>query len=156
MLSEYGEEHPEHSLAVSCYTEAKTFMREVCADEGRSNWAYDILLMDIYLPDGNGIECGEILRDKGFTGVIIYKSSTAENRLDAFAVDAMQYLIKPVSEDKLFETLDEAIKRVMTIEQAVAEYSLYPDDSDVPIQTENVKPRKSIKEFLTKWFHGDL
>lgn len=153
MISAYEEIHPEREYITACHTEIKTFMEMMC---DRSNWAYGILFMDIYLPDGNGIECGEILRDKGFTGVIIYRSSTAENRLDAFAVDAMQYLIKPVSEEKLFETLDEAIKRVMTIEQAVAEYSLYPDDSDVPIQTENVKPRKSIKEFLTKWFHGDL
>ena len=69
----------------------------------------------MYLPDGNGIKCGRILRDKGFTGVIIYKSSTSDNCLEAFAVDAMQYLIKPVSEEKLIETLDEAIKRVMAI-----------------------------------------
>lgn len=110
----------------------------------------------MYLPDGNGIKCGRILRDKGFTGVIIYKSSTSDNCLEAFAVDAMQYLIKPVSEEKLIETLDEAIKRVMAIEQAAAEYNLYPDDSDVsgvPIQAENVKRRKSFKEFLSKWFH---
>lgn len=152
MLSEYGEEHPEHSLAVSCYTEAKTFMREVCADEGRSNWAYDILLMDIYLPDGNGIECGEILRDKGFTGVIIYKSSTAENRLDAFAVDAMQYLIKPVSEDKLFETMDRAIEKVMA--EPESNYDNF-DDSDVLIQTKEERCRKSIKEFLIRRFHRD-
>lgn len=152
MLSEYGEEHPEHSLAVSCYTEAKTFMREVCADEDRSNWAYDILLMDIYLPDGNGIECGEILRDKGFTGVIIYRSSTAENRLDAFAVDAMQYLIKPVSEDKLFETMDRAIEKVMA--EPESNYDNF-DDSDVLIQTKEERCRKSIKEFLIRRFHRD-
>lgn len=148
MLADYQREHPEHSFNVSCYTEAATFMNEVCTDEDKTEWAYDILLMDIYLPDGNGIKCGRILRDKGFAGVISYKSSTEDNCLDAFAVDAMQYLIKPVSEEKLFETLDEAVIRVMTIEKIEAESLLYSDDSVINIQSKEAKRRKSIKEFL--------
>ena len=92
------------------------------------------------------------ISDKGFAGVFIYKSSTAENCLDAFAVDAMQYLIKPVSEDELFETMDQAVEKIMAESESNDDNF---DDSDVPIQTKEEKRRKSIKEFLTKWFHGD-
>lgn len=142
MISAYEEVHPEHEYIIACHTEVKTFMEAMFTGVNTVEWAYDILLLDVYLPDGNGIKCGRILRDKGFAGVIIYKSSTSDNCLDAFAVDAMQYLIKPVSEEKLFRILDEAIKK------ATVEYS------GVSIQTKE-KRRKSIKEFLKRWFHGD-
>lgn len=142
MISAYEEVHPEHEYIIACHTEVKTFMEAMFTGVNTVEWAYDILLLNVYLPDGNGIKCGRILRDKGFAGVIIYKSSTSDNCLDAFAVDAMQYLIKPVSEEKLFRILDEAIKK------ATVEYS------GVSIQTKE-KRRKSIKEFLKRWFHGD-
>lgn len=152
MLSAYEEMHPEYKYLVACYTKTKTFMEEMNTRAGKEEWAYDILLMDIYLPDGNGIKCGRILRDKGFAGVIIYKSSTEENCPDAFAVDAMQYLIKPVSEDKLFETMDQAIEKVMA--EPESNYDSF-DDSNVLIQTKEERCRKSIKEFLIRRFHRD-
>lgn len=152
MISTYEKMHPEHEYIVACYTEVKTFMEAMCTGADTAEWAYDILLMDIYLPDGNGIKCGRKLRDKGFAGVIIYKSSTAENCPDAFAVDAIQYLIKPVSEDKLFETMDRAIEKVMA--EPESNYDNF-DDSDVLIQTKEERCRKSIKEFLIRRFHRD-
>lgn len=65
-------------------------------------------------------------------------------------------IIKPISEDKLFETIDQAVEKILIMAKYMAEYSLYPDDSDVPIRAENVKRRKSIKEFLKRWFHEEL
>lgn len=155
MISAYEEMHPVHEYIVACHTEVKTFMEAICNGADTAEWAYDILLMDIYLPDGNGIKCGKILRERGFEGVIIYKSSTSENCLEAFAVDALQYLIKPVSEEKLFETLNEAIKRVMEIEQIATESLIYPDDSGISMQAKEEKRRKSIKEFALGWFQRD-
>lgn len=152
MLFAYRELHPENKFEISCHTEVKTFMEAMCTGADTAQWVYDILLMDVYLPDGNGIKCGRKLRDKGFAGVIIYKSSTAENCLDAFAVDAMKYLVKPVSEDELFETMDLAVEKIMDEPESNCDNF---DDSDVPIQTKEEKRRKSIKEFLTKWFHDD-
>lgn len=147
MLYAYGERHPEHRFSISCYTETTTFMDEVCMDKDKVEWAYDILLLDIYLPDGNGIQCGKILRKRGFAGVIIYKSSTDENYMEASAVNAMQYLIKPVSREKLFETLDEAVEKV------TAEPALYFDGDGVQIQAKEENRRKSIREFLFGWFY---
>lgn len=148
MIAAYEEMHPEHEYIIGCYMEVKTFMEAMCTGVNTAEWAYDILFLDVYLPDGNGIKCGRILREKGFAGVIIYKSSTGDNCLEAFTVEAMQYLIKPVSKEKMFRTLDKAIEII------AAEPQLYPDDSDVSIQTKE-KRRKFIKEFLKRWFHGD-
>lgn len=155
MISTYKEMHPEHEYIVACYMEAKTFMEAMYTGADTMEWVYDILLMDVYLPDGNGIKCGRKLRDKGFAGVIIYKSSAVENCLDALTVDAMQYLIKPVSEDKLFETMDQAVEKILTITKYASESSIYSEDPSVPIQTKEEKRRKPIRDFLTRWFHGD-
>lgn len=153
MLSVYEKTHPEHKCLVACYTETKTFMEAMCTEADIVEWAYDILLLDVYLPDGNGIKCGKILRDKGFAGVIICKSSTSENCLEAFEVDAMQYLIKPVSEEKLFETLDKAVEKIMDEPELDFENPNAPDVQTQIIQTKAEKRKNSVKEFFAKWLH---
>lgn len=152
ILIEYQKEHPEYDINISYYTEAITFLNEVYADKDRAEWAYDILLLDIYLPDGNGIECGRMLREKGFAGIIIYKSSTSENCLEAFEVGALQYLLKPANGDKLFETMDKAVEKL------TSECPLWfgeNSDCEVQIHDKEEKRRKSVKEFLLEWFHRD-
>ena len=112
MLSLYGETHPQHELEIACFQEIKPFMDAVvCSGDGKEKWTFDILLMDVYLPDGNGIKSAEILREKGYKGVIIFKSSSEEHVLDSFSVGALQYLIKPVSPEKLFGTIEKAVKK---------------------------------------------
>lgn len=112
MLSLYGETHPQHELEIACFQEIKPFMDAVvCSGDGKGKWTFDILLMDVYLPDGNGIKSARVLREKGYKGVIIFKSSSEEDALDSFSVGALQYLIKPVSREKLFGTIEKAVKK---------------------------------------------
>lgn len=64
--------------------------------------------MDIYLPDGSGMECVRTLRENGYEGSIIFQSSSAEHTVEAFQVDAIQYLLKPVSQEQFFAAVDRA------------------------------------------------
>lgn len=112
ILSLYGKSHPGYEFKISCYSEMKKFMDAVRAGGEHAEWAFDILLMDIYLPDGNGIKSAGILRQKGFEGVIIFKSSSLDNAMDAFSVGAMQYLVKPVSQEKLEKAIEKAVEKV--------------------------------------------
>ncbi len=112
MLSLYEKMHPGHELKISCYSEMKKFMDAVCGGEENAEWGFDILLMDIYLPDGNGIKGAEILRQKGFEGVIIFQSSSQDNAIEAYFVNALQYLVKPVSQEKLDRAIGRAIKEI--------------------------------------------
>lgn len=52
--------------------------------------------------DGSGMECVRTLRENGYEGSIIFQSSSAEHTVEAFQVDAIQYLLKPVSQEQLF------------------------------------------------------
>lgn len=88
------------------------FMEAVCRKDENGQWAFDILLMDICLPDGDGIESARVLRQKGFQSVIIFQSSSAEYAMDAFSVSALQYLVKPVCREHMDRTIERAIEEI--------------------------------------------
>ena len=115
MLMFYVKEHPEHKLEISCFTETKTFMEAVCA--GLKDWkhAFHILFMDINLPDGAEMESAGLLRQKGFEDVIIFTSPSAEYALDAWAVEALHYLVKPINQEKIDRVMEKAIKKLSHI-----------------------------------------
>lgn len=109
LFSRYRQRHPEYELDITCYSEMTSFMNAVCSGAENKKWAFEILLMDIHLPDGNGIKGAEVLREKGFEGVIIFQSSSPEHGVDAFSVRAMRYLVKPVGQEKMDEAIDRAV-----------------------------------------------
>lgn len=68
---------------------------------------YDIYILDIVMPDMNGIALGAKLRDAGYDGKIIYLTASEEYSLAAFRVRAFDYLIKPISEQTFAKAIDE-------------------------------------------------
>lgn len=73
---------------------------------------YDIYILDIVMPDMNGIALGKKLREAGYDGKIIYFTSSEEYSLDAFRVRAFNYLIKPISTDTFCRAIDEAASQI--------------------------------------------
>lgn len=71
---------------------------------------FDIVLMDMKLPGKSGLEVVEQLRSEKKRCQIIFTTSYQEYAVQAFDLDAVHYLLKPVSEDKLFHALDKALK----------------------------------------------
>ena len=76
------------------------------------NYQPDLILMDIYMPGTSGIEVARKLRDMGNTCMIVFMTSSQEHALEAFGVDAFSYLLKPVSKEMLFPTLDKVMKEL--------------------------------------------
>lgn len=66
----------------------------------------DLLLMDIFMQKKTGIEAARELRKMGNTCNIVFLTMSEEFALEAFRVEADQYLVKPVSEKELFPVLD--------------------------------------------------
>lgn len=141
MLSTYSAAHPEHELKTVCFTQAEPFMESVCrtGHDGAGAWAFDILLMDIYLPDGNGMNCARTLRENGYEGIIIFQSSSAEHAVEAYQVDARQYLLKPISPERFFAAMDRAAEELPKCRkkrgtQETAEPGVQPAGDSVPDQ----------------------
>lgn len=73
---------------------------------------FDILLLDIQFPEINGIAFAKEIRQKGIRCALIFISALKEYVFDVFEVEAIDYICKPVDEDKLKKALDRAIEYV--------------------------------------------
>ena len=67
---------------------------------------FDCFLLDVYMPMMNGIEVGKELRKLGNKGEIIYLTTSDEFAVDAFTVQASNYLLKPVNKQIMNDALD--------------------------------------------------
>ena len=73
-----------------------------------SDKKFDIFFLDIDLKDMSGIDMARKLRETS-GAVIIFVTALKEYVFDAFDVQAFQYLLKPVNEEKFFRVLDGAV-----------------------------------------------
>ena len=73
---------------------------------------YDILLLDVEMRDISGIELAKRVRAQRGRAEIVFITSHFEFIAEGYEVDALHYLVKPVSEDKLSEVLTRASKRL--------------------------------------------
>jgi DNA-binding LytR/AlgR family response regulator len=70
---------------------------------------YDLYLLDIIMPDLDGIALARQIRQRDTDAAILFLTQSASYALDAFGVAAFQYILKPVAEDVFFSVLDKAI-----------------------------------------------
>jgi DNA-binding LytR/AlgR family response regulator len=71
---------------------------------------FDLFLLDILMPDQNGIDLAKDIRLTEINVPIVYLTNSIEHALDAFGVEALQYLVKPITTDRLFPILDRIIE----------------------------------------------
>lgn len=73
---------------------------------------FNIYLLDVLMPDENGIRLGSELRELDRNGVFIYLTSSPDFAVDAYAARAFHYLLKPIEQEQLFQALDEAVELI--------------------------------------------
>jgi two-component system LytT family response regulator len=73
----------------------------------------DLIFLDIQMPKLNGFEMLEILDEKP---EIIFTTAYNQYAINAFELNAIDYLMKPFSKDRLFEALQKAVKRIRSNE----------------------------------------
>lgn len=74
----------------------------------KSGKNFDIYFLDIDLKDINGIDMARQLRQQS-DAVIVFVTALKEYIFDAFDIQAFQYLLKPIDEEKFFQVLQKAI-----------------------------------------------
>lgn len=108
MLKEYQDSRPEADFRVTCFENADTMLNRIAEKE----YLPDLILLDIYMPDKLGIEAARELRRMGSQCRIVFLTTSREHALDAFEVEAVQYLLKPLDTEKLFPFLDRLLKEI--------------------------------------------
>ena len=90
---------------VHCFENPVNFLTDYRAN-------YDIVLMDIELPHMNGMEVSHKLREMDKSVTLIFVTNMAQFAVEGYAVDAFDYIVKPVSCDDFALKLDRALKRI--------------------------------------------
>lgn len=72
----------------------------------RHKYTPDLLLLDIFMQGKTGIEAAQELRKENCDSLIIFLSTSREHALEAYGVDAIQYLVKPLEQEKFFHAMD--------------------------------------------------
>jgi two-component system, LytTR family, response regulator len=73
-----------------------------------NNLDYSVVFLDINLPGLNGIDLARQLKERTNSPAIIYITAHEEFAVDAFCVNALDYLLKPINPKRL----EQALKKV--------------------------------------------
>jgi DNA-binding LytR/AlgR family response regulator len=80
---------------------------------------FQIYILDMLMPQMNGIELGQSVRKADAQAVIIYLTSTMDFAYQAFGVFAQRYLLKPLKEPELYEAMDFAAANIHKLHMAL-------------------------------------
>ena len=90
--------HISGNYRVDRFTEGKDLLKEV-----ENGAVYDLLLCDVYMKGENGIEIAKQMKAICPQTPVAFITSSREHAVDAFSVDAVHYLVKPVTQDDIVE-----------------------------------------------------
>lgn len=80
----------------------------------------EIVLLDIRMPEMDGLEVARHLMTDETPPAIIFTTAYSDHALEAFATHAVDYLLKPVRKERLAEALQSAQRNTRAQIQAVA------------------------------------
>ncbi len=88
--------------------------------------AFDVILLDINLPGANGLTLATLLRDMPNAPAVVFVTAHAQHAVQAFELEALDYLTKPVRLERLKATLQKVARQVQALQ------TLQGADADAP------------------------
>lgn len=103
-ISQFAEEK-QISIQISIFHHPNKFLTNYTKD-------YDIVLMDIEMPGLNGIETARQLRKMDARVVLMFIKNMAQYAINGYEVEAVDYIVKPVSYPDFAMKLAKAVRYV--------------------------------------------
>jgi DNA-binding LytR/AlgR family response regulator len=67
---------------------------------------YDVVFLDVQMPGATGLEAAPFVRDQPEPPAVVFVTAHPEYAVDAFAVEAFDYLLKPIDPERLERVLE--------------------------------------------------
>src|SRR5919206_3786228 len=81
---------------------------------------YDVVFLDVQMPGLTGLEAAPLVREQPRPPAVVFVTAHPEYAVDAFAVEAFDYLLKPVDPERLARVLERLRARAVPPEPAAA------------------------------------
>ena len=103
-LHKFEQELGEH-IEIATYTDGDEFVEDYKAQ-------FDIILLDVQMRFMDGMSTAEEVRKTDSEVVIIFITNMAQYAIKGYAVDALDYILKPISFFQFSQRLNRAIERM--------------------------------------------
>lgn len=103
-------EQTGRDFSVTTFNSATTFLKEFNAN-------FDILLLDILMPSYNGIEVAQEVRKSDENLAILFITSTPQYAIKGYTVNALSYILKPLSWPAFEAEFSRAVDHVLAEER---------------------------------------
>ena len=129
VIKHHLNERDDSAIVANCYnaTEALSYL---------AHHRVDLILLDINMPALSGIDMLKVLSNRPHVIII---SAYQEYAIDGFALDVVDYLLKPVSAERLIEALNKVHRRI-----------------DVPVSPLNAYLMLKVDREKRKFLLGDI
>lgn len=116
----------ESYYEINCYPDGKSAL------DAFNSQSFDICLLDIMMPELNGFEVAQEIRNKNSEIPIIFISAKAlkEDRIKGLKIGADDYLVKPFSIEELILKIEVFLKRTRKTETSPLKYKVGKYDFD--------------------------
>ncbi len=112
-LAAYQQTKETDEYRIDRFLSAEELLERITEKE----YAPDLLILDIFMSGKTGIEAAEELRRQQCGTFIIFLTTSREYALEAYGVDALQYIVKPLDQARLFHAMDSAFRQMKKAEE---------------------------------------
>lgn len=113
-LLEEWKERQNDQLQIEYFESAESFLFQYEEDK-----RWQLLILDIEMGKMNGVDLAKKVREHNKEVQILFVTGYMDYISDGYEVEALHYLLKPVTKEKLFSVLDRARERMKKSEKAL-------------------------------------
>lgn len=124
-IAQYGNEYKEE-FEIDVYTDGDQIVEHYKSD-------YDIILMDVEMKFLDGMSAAEEIRKIDSEVVIIFVTNMPQYAVRGYEVEAMDYVLKPISYIAFSHTLNRAIERIKNRKVKTLSITVRGNVSRIPI-----------------------
>jgi DNA-binding LytR/AlgR family response regulator len=100
ILENYLRDYPNYSFECDCFNKSNKLIEAVKTAK------YDIYLLDIEMPESDGLEVAHEIRKRDFDAYIIFITSHVNYMKEVFQVNTFDYLLKQINRENLYRVMD--------------------------------------------------